>query len=226
MNCKQFELRLDDYLDHELFPGEAIDADAHLKQCSACQTRVERARALQHMLKEIPTPPLRSGFTREAIARATGSDGKKHQRRGFVAGFSTAIAASVALMAVITLLPHSLPEQLAPVEIAQVAISLEQTQTVNLVFNTAQALDGATLTIALPANVEVPGLPGQRTITWQTNLQAGKNILPLPLKGLRRDEGELLASIEQDGKIKSVRVHISVGKTLHPQARLRPLHSA
>ncbi len=226
MNCTQFEQQLDSYLEHELPAAEASDADAHLKRCVHCQTQLEQARLLQGMLRQMPAPPMRSGFAREAIAKATGNSQKKQQRRGFVAGFSTAIAASVALMAVITLLPNSLPEQGSPIEIAQVAISLEQTQTVNLVFNTAHALDGATLTIALPANVEVPGMPGQRTITWQTNLQAGRNILPLPLRGLSQEEGELLASIEQDGKIKSVRVHISVGDTPQPQAALQPLHSA
>ncbi len=226
MNCKEFQLRLDDYLDHGLLPREGIDADAHLSQCPSCQNVVEQARTLQQRLREIPAPPMRTDFAREAIARATAKGAKRQHRSGFVAGFSTAIAASVALMAVITLLPNSLPEQGTSMEIAQVSISLAQTQTVNLVFNTTQALKGATLTIALPANVEVPGLPGQRTITWQTDLQAGQNILPLPLMGLAQSDGELLASIEQNGKTKSVRVHISVGKTPHTQALLQPLRSA
>lgn len=225
MNCEQFELRLDDYLEGDLFPAELKEAQAHVDQCPACRSKVEQAEAIQTALKQLPAAGMRPGFAREAIAKATGRAEKKHHRRGFVAGFSTALAASVALMAVVTLLPNSMPEN-NDIAIAQVAISLEQTQTVNLVFDSTSALEQATLTIILPDNVEVPGLPGQHTLTWQTKLVAGKNILPLPLKALSRRSGELLARIEQDGKTKSIRIHLNVENPTPPQAMLPAQHSA
>ncbi len=222
MNCQQFEKQLDDYLDGTLESEQAHQADAHQRHCARCQDKVRQALALEAELRRLPVPPMRPGFAREAIARATGVEAgaKRSHRRSFVAGFSTALAASVALLAVIALLPGGLQQQPAATpSIAQVAISLEQTQTVNLVFDTPQALEHATLTIALPDNVEVPGLAGQRTITWQTSLQAGRNILPLPLRGISASDGELLASIEQDGKVKTVRVRLTVGS--QPHAALR-----
>ena len=224
MNCEQFKLRLDDYLGCDLLPLEQAETEKHVAHCQTCQARIKHAQAIQTELQALPAPKMRPGFAREAIAKATGGPEKKHHRRGFVAGFSTALAAGVALMAVIALLPNSMPEN--DISITQVAISLDQTQTVNLVFNSANTLEQATLTITLPDHVELAGLPGQRVISWQAPLKAGQNILPLPLRGLAQQQGELLASIEQGGKTKSIRVQVKVETNIQPSAMIPLLHSA
>ena len=60
----------------------------------------------------------------------------------------------------------------------------------NLVFSSAEALDSATLTVTLPAGVELEGFPGQSEITWETSLAEGRNLLPLRLIAVAPAGGE------------------------------------
>lgn len=210
MNCQHIEQNIDDYLEGALANGQIEAFDAHLKNCLACRTRLVEAQQLQASLKSLSVPMMSEGFAQRALTRAAGEPKKQGHRGAFVAGFGSAMVAGFALMLVVVgLLPNddSLDEGLV-----EVAISLEIPQTVNLAFDLAQAMEGATLSIVLPANVEVVGYPGLTRLTWQADLHAGRNVLPLPLMGVALAQGELLASIELDGKKKMIRLKINVGQ--------------
>ncbi len=208
MNCEQLHEQLDSYLDGELPSELQTRVESHISGCENCRAVVAEAREMQEALRQMPAPTIRPGFANQAIKHAVNQH--THHRRGFVAGFSTALAASMVLALFIGgLLPdmkQSPDSTVTPV----VVISIQQPQTVNLVFDVATAMENATLSIVLPDNVEVVGFPGQHEITWQTSLQAGRNILPLPLKGIMHSSSALVASIEQDGKKKSIRIPIEV----------------
>mgnify|MGYP006897451844 CR=1 FL=1 len=94
--------------------------------------------------------------------------------------------------------------------IPQVAVTLEEPRTVNLVFSSTQALDLATLTVALPAGIELAGFPGQREISWETRLSEGRNLLPLKLVALTPTGGELLATLEHDDRNREFRLRVEV----------------
>ncbi len=225
MNCERLLTELDSYLDGDLSAEQRGQLEAHLAECEACRALVAEAQTVQEALREIPVPPMRPGFAGQAIKRAT--EHHSHHRRGFIAGFSSALAASVLLALFIgKILPNmgSSPDSgVTP----PVVISLQQPQTVNLVFDVATAMENATLSIELPDNVEVIGFPGQQVITWKTNLQPGRNILPLPLKGIMHSSSALVASIELEGRKKSIRIPIKVSddKT-GPRVELFSNHSA
>jgi len=82
---------------------------------------------------------------------------------------------------------------------------------VNLVFASTEALNAATLTVSLPDGVELAGFPGQREITWETNLNAGKNLLPLTLIALTPTGGEVLARLQHKDRDRTFRLQIQVG---------------
>ncbi len=208
MNCNQLHNQLDDYLDCELPLEQQDRLEAHIDGCDECRTKVAEARAVQEALRQMPAPPMRPGFAARAIREA--SSRHKHHRRGFIAGFSTALAASVVLALFVGgLLPDQQPPQSSATTPA-VVISMQKPQTVNLVFDVASAMDNATLSIRLPDGVELVGFPGQSEISWQTSLQPGRNILPLPLKGIMHSSSTLVASIEQEGRRKSIRIPVEV----------------
>jgi len=219
MKCEQLHNQLDNYLDGELPAELRNQVETHIGECESCHTAVAGAREIQEALRQIPAPPMRPGFASQAIKHAVNQ--QSHHRRGFIAGFSTALAASLVLALFIGGLLPDMEQSPESATTPAVIISMQQPQTVNLVFDVATAMENATLSIVLPDSVEVVGFPGQHTITWQTSLQAGRNILPLPLKGIMHSNSTLVASIEQDGKKKSIRIPIEVndGK-IGPQVEL------
>ncbi len=208
MNCDQLDRWLDDYLDGDLTREQREILETHLHECEKCRAVVDRALSIQEALREIPVPPMRPGFASQAMKRAT--EHHSRHRRGFIAGFSSALAASVVLALFIgKLMPGPEPASVSG-SVPPVVISMQHPQTINLVFDVATAMENATLSIELPENVEVIGFPGQHVITWKTSLQPGKNVLPLPLKGTGLSNSDLIASIELNGRKKSIRVPIQV----------------
>lgn len=217
MNCKQLEARLDDYADGLLSATEVEAMQRHAASCVPCRQQLEQQEQIIQALRAMPVPPMRPGFAQKALKRAV--EQKQHHRRGFATGFSTAIAASVALWLVMTfMMPggdiaqlQSPPATQAEAEgVAQVKLALYQESTVNLVFYSPKAVSGATLSITLPEHVEVVGFPGERVIAWQTSLSAGQNILPLPLRADALVHSELLASVQSGSSKKSFRLQIGV----------------
>lgn len=221
MNCQHIQTHIDDYMDGSLVAEEAEQFDAHVAHCVDCQAIVAKAEALQVGLRSIEVPAMSPGFAERAITQAAGEPTKRSHQNAFVAGFGSALVAGFAiLLVVVGLLPGGGPMDEG---LTEIAISIEAPQTVNLAIDVAQAMDNATLSIVLPANVEVVGYPGLTELTWQTDLEAGRNVLPLPLKGIALAEGELLASVEQDGKKKLIRFSIKVGQQTEPQASLNSI---
>lgn len=208
MNCEQLQRQMDDHADGLLSAGQAQALQQHAAGCDSCRQRLARQEELLQALRAMPVPPARPGFAQQALKRAV--EQKQHHRRGFATGFSTALAAGVALWVVVSyMLPGGQP---APEGVAQVRLALYQESTVNLAFHSPKAVAEATLSITLPENVELVGFPGERVIAWQTSLTAGQNILPLPLRANGAVTSQLLASIESGGSKKSFRLQIGVAE--------------
>lgn len=219
MNCEQIQQRLDDYLDGDLELREEAELCAHLDRCKACRQRLRQAEAILAGLKSVRVPEMTPGFAQQAVRRAAGRLRPRPHRRAFVAGFGSALVAGVAMLMVVGgLLPNG--RDAAPSLLQEVAISVAAPQTVNLAFDVGYPIQDATLSLSLPDNVEVVGFPGMSHLSWQTSLTQGRNILPLPLKGTADADGELTATIEHDGKRKSIRIKVRVEEQVAPQAEI------
>ena len=219
MNCEQTLEHLDSYLDGDLDLMQEAELHTHLDHCNACKARVLQAEAVLAGLKAVKVPEMTPGFAQQAVRHAASQIKPRPHHRAFVAGFSSALVAGVALLFVVAgLLPNGgdVSREVLP----QVAISVEVPQTVNLAFDVANPIQNATLSINLPEHIEVVGFPGLRRLSWQTSLTKGRNILPLPLKGVAQTNGELVATIEHDGKTKSIRINVQVEDLLAPQAEI------
>jgi len=165
---------------------------------------------IQALLKDYPMPEAAAGFYDQALVRATHEGSRRQRNRWLMAGFGSAIAASIAIWVISgVLLPT--PDLPSPgATIPGVSIALEQPHTVNLVFASATSLDSATLTVSLPEGIELDGFPGQREITWETSLNEGRNLLPLTLVALSPAGGELLARLEHDNRDRTFRLRVHV----------------
>ena len=162
------------------------------------------------LLKDYPMAEANAGFYDQALARATHEGTRRQRNRWVMTGFGGAIAAGLAVWLISGMLLNTpqLPD--AGSNIPEVTMALEEPRTVNLVFSSTEALDSATLTVSLPAGVELAGFPGQREISWETRLSEGRNLLPLKLIALTPAGGELLATLEHDDRNREFRLRVDV----------------
>ncbi len=156
-------------------------------------------------------PEATTAYFDQALVRATHEGSRRQRNRWIMTGFGSAIAAGLALWLIggFFLTAPNLPGA-DTASIPGITMTLAEAQTVNLVFASNTPLNAATLTVMLPAGVELVGFPGQREITWQTNLNAGKNLLPLKLIALTPIGGEVLATLEHMDRARTFKVQVDV----------------
>jgi putative zinc finger protein len=206
LTCRDSAVCLDDYLDGQLDAPRHQALEAHLQQCPRCRLQHDRAAALRVALRALPAAAARPGFVDETLARAVrgADDATRHARRLPVA---MALAASLTLAVGVAVIVGTRP---APAPVQTVTLTLDQPETLRLRFNSAKLLPGATLSLALPENLELVGYGARRELTWQTDLNEGGNLLQLPLvaHGVVRDE--LVARLSHGGSSKTFRVKIEI----------------
>lgn len=170
----------------------------------------DEERQLLELLRDYPMPNASEGFYDEAIVRAAREGTRRQRNRWITTGFAGAVAAGLVAMIVGGLFFSAPDTPSADPGIPGVTIALAEPRTVNLVFSSAEALDTATLTVMLPAGVELAGFPGQSEVRWETTLAEGRNLLPLKLVALTPTGGELLARLEHDDRGRTFRLRIDV----------------
>ena len=210
MECRDFELHLDDWLDGRLEPVVEKSVQEHVKACTGCRSLRGHALAVKAALRKLEPPAPTPIFLDQALSRAAraGSVGAPRAHR---AAFGLALAASLVLAVAVGVFFTARP---APVE--TVSLTLERPETVRLMFNSAMPLRAATLDVALPQNVELVGYDGRRELVWQTDLREGKNLLQLPLVARGAVKDELVARLSHDGNTKTFRLKIEVADSRRP----------
>ncbi len=214
MTCKQLEEKLDDYLDRTLDDADTALLDKHKASCGNCQLLAERQLRLLEVLREygdlsVPAPD--ALFFDRALANAAQTATRQQRKRSWRSGFASAIAAGLAIWFVSVVLINT-PDTAVPLAaLPGITMALEEPRTINLVFSSASALDDATLTVTLPAGIELQGFEGQREVTWITSLKEGKNLLPLRLVATLPTEGVLLATLKHGEDDREFRLLLNAG---------------
>jgi putative zinc finger protein len=198
MDCRSFALRVDDWIDGRLDKAEQEPLRMHLQGCAGCRRGHEDAEALRAQLRALPAPAMRPGFAEQALAKAGGP------RIGYRAVPAMALAASLVLAVGVAAILFAVRPEPAPT----VTLSVQQPESVHLVFNSAKALQGATLSLSLPQNVQIVGYGDQRELTWRTDLREGANLLQLPLVLHARTSGEFVAVLSHGESSKTFRLKI------------------
>ncbi len=203
MECSEFALRLDDLLDGRLHALGRKSIQEHLERCPDCRQRHEHAVAVLESLRKLTPPALHPGFMDQALSRATRPVPAAHSKWRPVIGM--ALAASLVLGVALGVFLATRPD---PVQ--AVALTIDRPETVRLMFNSAKPLKAATLSLALPENVELVGYGGRRELSWQTDLREGGNLMQLPLVVRGATKEELVASLSHGGSSKTFRLKIEV----------------
>ena len=201
MECRDFASQLDDLLDGGLDAPRRKSADEHLLGCRDCHRRHEHAVAVREGVRRLSPPAMHPGFVDQALSRAT-RVGEARPRWRPVLGM--ALAASLVLGVAIGVFLATRPA------VQTVALTVDRPETVRLMFNSAKALKAATVSLALPENVELVGYGGRRELSWQTDLREGGNLMQLPLVARGVTKEELVASRSHGGSSKTFRLRIEV----------------
>ena len=214
MNCREFNLNIDDYIENSLNDKLAQAARAHIEACTACRHRFENRLQMKKSLAEMPIPKMRDGFADQAIHSATQpEDASRHSksspkfRWAFGAGFATAVAAGFAVWFFVNTFSDNKQDLQA------LNIQLHELKTVKILFESPQPMNNAKVSLLLSENIAIDGYTDKRMLTWSTKLKAGKNVLTLPVRALGVGNGELVTRVEFGGKSKLIRFSVNVDKT-------------
>lgn len=210
MNCEDFNA----LLDAESDPERLEQLFAHASRCQACRERLQFDALLRRRLRTQPIPAPRPDYPDRVLKRAHQLAGSAPAWRRVFPSAPAAPAWGVAAASGLLALGlwwnlSKAPVDSAPVpRVASVALGdPTRVQPVRLVFRSPVALSGVTIALGLPEGVELAGYPGQRQLSWQTDLQLGTNLLELPVR-VRGEGGVLTATLNlgEDSRQFSVRV--------------------
>jgi hypothetical protein len=148
----------------------------------------------------LPVEEASADFEEKVFAAVRSQYGARsgHSGNRFIAGFATAMAASLALWFASTVYTPQFGEQAPQV----INLAMNQARTVKLVFDAPTDLAEVTLSVELPENIELEGYTGQKQLVWQTSLNKGQNILALPITAIGYGQGELVAQLSYGDKTK------------------------
>ena len=209
MNCDQYHENLDQFLDDELEAALLTEFQAHTEDCRDCTEVLRRKKDLRQALRSMPLPAPEDGFLDSVVEHALVTTHRNEKRFWSSAGIGGAIAAGVIGWMVLSL-PADLPQVTDPTQLDTVTISLNVEKTVKLTFNSSRELQAATLSLQLPAGVEVVGYEGRTSVRWRTTVKPGTNILELPIIVRSGNGGAILARVEHEGKQQSFEFAVTV----------------
>lgn len=206
MNNEHVQSKIEDFLDGQLSGDDRQRVQHHIDECTECQHIYQQEQAYRQLMREHPVPAASQDFEQRLFApyRQPASDS---HRRAFIAGFGSAIAAAVVLFVLSGILMKPAVE---PVALPQISLTLYEAKKVNLVFDVPEAVADATFSMQLPGHVEIAGYPGHHNIEWQASLNAGKNLLSLPVVAQQSHDGELVATIRYGKQKKVFRLNLKV----------------
>jgi hypothetical protein len=165
---------------------------------------MEDVQQLRDALSTIPTPEMRKEFPQEALARAVQhhEEGQPRLRKGL----GMALAASLVFVAMTGIyftkpVPDSDP--------TAIVLSLNQTKNIKLLFDSKDDLDDVKISIELSGNLELEGFGNKQQVSWNSQLQKGRNVLSLPIIATDFGEGTVIAKLRHSGKDKTFMIHIN-----------------
>lgn len=213
MNCDDAKILMNDFLDRDLDSERHAHLQQHLDSCKPCYSSMDYELLLQKSLKILPVVEKSTDFETRILAQIEHHKVKKYNAvfpalavNSLVAGFAVWLAfgslfnSNTPSESLLTPDVKTVAQQALTIETVQLAVN--QTQNVVLSFNSASDFSNVSLTVALPDSVEFSGHPGLREISWDTSLTNGVNVLTLPLVALKEVNGEIIATIKNDGKTK------------------------
>ena len=202
MNCREFREQISEQIKNGNFPAHTREISRHMRECALCRTFFEDE-VLARALREMPTPEPDEQFAGRVIRNAVNRQ-RSNYKKFFLAGFSAAAAVMVAVFTVFMVKLTDPGHQ----ETSLLVVPTGPENIVRIVIEAAQTRPGVTLSIDLEGSIELKNRPGRRRFQWQTQVDAGKNLLELPLEFQGPAGGHVKVGYRYDGVEKQMRIQV------------------
>lgn len=207
MKCNSMKSVILNYVDGSLTTEAAAQVSAHVDRCTYCQRMLERETQLKKSMALLPVVEPSAGFF-DRVFNELEEQSPPSRRNGFWAGFATAAAAGLAAWLVI--IPAQMPEQnQQQPALAIISATVNEVKEVRISFDAPYEYKKVTLSLSLPDHVELDGFPGEKQLSWETEISQGKNVLTLPLIMRKQGKGVLQATVSDAGKSKVFSVQLN-----------------
>lgn len=208
MRCDLYRKNLDPFLDGEVDGAMGREMDSHEAECNACTEFRHRRESLRRTLRSLPITPPEDGFLDAIVEDTVISQHKAESRFKLTAALGGTIAAAVVAWLVLVLPTNPLAEHEDSLD--TVMITMNESKTFRLTFESESELQAAAISVELPIGVEIVGYDGQDSVRWTTDITPGTNILELPIIVRHGNGGAILARLEHEGKHKSFEFAVEV----------------
>jgi hypothetical protein len=175
--------------------------------------------ALRRALRRMPSPQPPAGFVDRVLANAVAAHATAASRatvqpnrvRQFFTRWETwagavlggAVAAALALVLL-------RPVDTGPAEPVSVALALNEVRNIDVVIDAERDMQDATIRVAVIGSVALDGFGSEPEIGWHANLERGNNVLTLPVVARQAGAGQLIATIEHQGRTRKVSINLNV----------------
>jgi hypothetical protein len=207
MNCDNVKKYIDDYFDRSLSANDEKNVMDHLVECSHCQDLYQQEKEFRLALEGLSVPPPSQGFS-ERVFRNTVETSRRQLRRRSWLSTGGAVAAGLAIWFMVGM-PGESP-QLQQQNVPMTTMNLHASKTIKMILHASQNLKSATVTVELPEHIEIEGFPGKRSISWDTDLYKGKNLLALPVVAKTTGKDQMITRIEHESKSKLLKMEMLV----------------
>ena len=212
MRCSEARNILDEHLDDALAWRSRREVEYHLERCEACRDELAERRNLRRLLAQMPAPEPSEAYFDQAIAQAAQVRSRRRSDR-ITKGAAPAprrLALAAALVCAIAGGLWLQQADLSSATVPETTIAMHEVTPVNLVFWSDRALADTRLSIQLPEGIELAGYNERSALTWKTDLEAGRNLLRLPLVGHVAAADEVTATLEHPQGTKTFRLKVKV----------------
>ena len=212
MRCNEALNNLDEYLDDDLSFRPRQEVEDHVGRCDTCQAELTERTELRAVLAKLPSPEPSDAFFDRALENAVQSRQRRRSDRVSIwtgpRRFAVAAAVAFAFATAMVLQQPSIGNPFATVP--ETTIAMHEVTPVSLLFWAESELQDAKLSLQLPQGIELAGYEKRSMLTWRTDLEAGNNVLRLPLVGHMATAEEVTAILEHPQGTKKFRLKIKV----------------
>ncbi len=229
--CQIFRTQLTDYLERSLPLSDRERFEAHLSACEPCRSAMDMTRGMIVAYERLEEEPVPAGFEvrwrqrLEAIAPFNRPATPWHWLKPLAPALRS-VALGAAGAAVIFLiavwfnpkesrLDNATTPQVAsaPVLVEPVHVNLDQEHVLRVWFDAKERVEDVRFYLELPQGIALvtdQGVTPVPHVQWVGTLQAGRNLITIPVKGAERGRWTVTASIEKGSTRKERAIELLV----------------
>lgn len=204
MKCSEARKHISELVGENRSLKQHPETAGHVRHCDLCR-RFYEDEILAGALNNMHVPEPDEKFSQRVIENAVNRYRKRSKRVAF-AWFSAAAAILVAVFAAGIFQFSGMPALSTDSRQAEMTITEEKQNTVNILIEAEKDRKGAVFTVDLEGNIALRGMPGKRNFRWKEDLARGRNLLEIPVELADSSGGSLRVVYRYNGVEKEVRI--------------------